>query len=53
MQHEFIEVGNRRWCLGCSMFQNRRGGAHPEPWREPASECPRNTPYAEAKERTR
>lgn len=51
MKHEFIEVGNRRWCVGCSLFQNRRGGAHPEPWREPASACPRDTPWANDKDR--
>ena len=41
--HEFIEVGNRRWCTGCSLFQLRRPGS---PWRMPASSCPRDTPYA-------
>lgn len=41
--HEFIEVGNRRWCMGCSLFQMRRPGS---PWHVPASNCPRETPYA-------
>lgn len=43
--HEFIDVGNRRWCVRCDLFQTRRPGT---PWRKPASECPNNTPYAAA-----
>lgn len=41
IQHEFIEVGNRRWCLGCDLFQQGAPFAKP-----PRGDCPRNTPYA-------
>lgn len=41
--HEIIEVGNRRWCLGCDLFVKRRPGW---PWQMPAAICPRDTPYA-------
>lgn len=25
MRHEFIEVGERRWCVKCDLFQTARG----------------------------
>jgi hypothetical protein len=43
--HEWIEVGDRRWCLGCSLFQQRAGTAFPTP----RTHCPRDTPYAKPK----
>ncbi len=43
--HEFIEVGNLRWCLGCGLFQMRKDGTAIDfPW--PNNVCPRTTPYA-------
>jgi hypothetical protein len=43
--HEWMEVGLRRWCLGCSAFQTRRPYA---PWSPPVGTlCPCSTPYAE------
>jgi len=48
MDHEFIEVGRRRWCLGCSLFQWKScdQGAW-QPARETGKTCPRDTPYAD------
>ena len=39
-EHEFIEVGDRRWCVGCDLFQTRRTAWVPTA----LPECPRNTP---------
>lgn len=42
--HEFIEVGDRRWCLSCDLFQTK---PHSRAfWWEPNDPCPRTTPYA-------
>jgi len=30
LTHEWIEVGNRRWCLACGSYQVRRNGR----WRD-------------------
>ena len=41
--HHFIEVGNRRWCLGCDLWQQRtRGGG----WWPDRKDCQWNTPWA-------
>lgn len=55
MPHSWIEVGGRRWCLGCGCYQVRRGGN----WRDDPSmvgdwpayaptvdPCARDTPWA-------
>jgi hypothetical protein len=42
--HEFIEVGARRWCMGCDLFQRRTWIMGPFP--DPRQDCPCNTPYA-------
>lgn len=36
--HEFITVRNRRWCLGCDLFQYGDGGAIPK-FKVPRSKC--------------
>lgn len=46
-EHEFLEVGNRRWCLCCDLFQMRFKGQEKFP--EPKYSCARNTNYAMAK----
>ncbi len=46
--HEFIEVVNRRWCVGCDLYQSKSSTAS---WREPLEECPRYTAYAVAQDR--
>jgi hypothetical protein len=46
--HELIEIGNRRWCVTCSLFQQR--GANSGLW-PVTNPCPRNTPYAQWLER--
>jgi hypothetical protein len=40
--HEFVEVGNRRWCVTCTLFQQRSHKGFPPP----LLPCPRSTPYA-------
>ncbi len=45
--HEWLEIGRRRWCLGCDLFQVKSGEAFPEPRKD----CPRFTPYAQDKDR--
>ena len=42
--HDFITVKNRRWCVGCGLFQNKRkaGASFPEA----PTPCPRDTPRA-------
>jgi hypothetical protein len=44
--HEWIEVGRRRWCLGCSAFQWKSSIASPWQPKSVALECPRDTPYS-------
>lgn len=46
--HEWLEVGDRRWCLGCDLFQVRPKGHAFFP--TPRKPCPRNTPYAQGTE---
>jgi hypothetical protein len=41
--HEWIEVGPRRWCLCCSIFQYRRPG---DPWPRTPRFCRWDTMYA-------
>jgi hypothetical protein len=48
--HEFVEVGNRRWCLCCDLFQRRDPPGH-KPFPTPRKECARSTPYAYEKDR--
>ena len=43
IRHDFIEVKNRRWCIGCSTFQSRDPGAEFPVQRE---DCARNTQRA-------
>lgn len=50
-EHEFVTVKDRRWCLGCDLFQTHkvisnmglRCGWVPIKY----GPCPRNTPYAQ------
>lgn len=42
--HEFIEVKDRRWCLGCKLYQSKPKGAVYFP--TPQHICPRNTRHA-------
>jgi hypothetical protein len=42
--HEWIEVGLRRWCTGCDAFQVRR--AHGEWTPRFGEDCPCSTPRA-------
>jgi hypothetical protein len=44
--HEWVQVRQRRWCLGCCAFQYRVGKS--KEWRGGGNEklCPRDTPYA-------
>ena len=51
--HEWITVGDRRWCLGCSAFQWRTACDHDwQPWKLSAYACPRDTPYAQRQSAT-
>jgi hypothetical protein len=45
--HELIEVGNRRWCVTCDLFQQRRANG----WPSLLMPCRRDTPYAQWLER--
>lgn len=46
-EHEWIEVGNRRWCVGCSLFQwKSQEGVPWQPRSRGLQPCPRDTPYA-------
>jgi hypothetical protein len=46
--HEWIEVGRRRWCVGCPAFQTSGEGR----WSPGVGTlCPRSTPYAEERDR--
>lgn len=47
MQHEWIEVLNRRWCVCCTAFQQRQDAK--DPWPRTRYPCPQNTPYANNK----
>lgn len=47
--HEFIEVGNRRWCLRCDLFQMRKTTG----WYPMRAICSHDTPYALRKLRDR
>jgi hypothetical protein len=42
--HEFVTVKDRRWCLGCDLFQTKSQGAVFFP--TPRNACPRDTPRA-------
>lgn len=44
IEHHFIEVGNRRWCLGCELFQQRTRG---DQWWPKSEACPWNTYWAQ------
>lgn len=44
--HEFITIGNRRWCLGCDLFQQRSDRA--VDFAKPSKGCARSTPRARA-----
>ncbi len=48
--HEFLAIGNRRWCLGCNLEQAmeppRRPGYFPIFPMKPLTVCARFTPYA-------
>jgi hypothetical protein len=43
--HDFIEVGNRRWCVNCDTFQTRRHGQ----WPKQTKDCAMDTPRARSK----
>jgi hypothetical protein len=43
-EHEWIEVGGRRWCVGCTTYQSRW------PWPVQRANCQRDTPYAQHKD---
>lgn len=45
--HEFITVKNRRWCLGCDLFQQKQPTAAFFP--TPRKPCPETTPHARIK----
>lgn len=40
-EHVFVTVGQRRWCVCCDLFQQRRGGDWPK-----VGECEDFTPAA-------
>lgn len=48
MNHGWIEVLNRRWCVCCTAFQQRK--ASDGPWPAINQVCPRTTPYARNKD---
>lgn len=50
--HEWIEVKNRRWCIGCETFSQRVNEAAPWKLASPFETCPRNTVYARSKDGT-
>jgi hypothetical protein len=45
MEHDFIEVLNRRWCLNCDTFQTKRNGQ----WPKQTKDCAMDTPRARSK----
>jgi hypothetical protein len=45
--HELIEIGNRRWCVTCGLFQQKRSNGFPQLMHA----CQRITPYAQWLER--
>ena len=44
--HQFIEVGRRRWCVRCDLFQARSSTT--KRFAEPLCWCANDTPYAKA-----
>jgi hypothetical protein len=48
-EHEWVTVGDRRWCLGCVIFQRHTAGAW-RPWTSVA--CAETTPHAQAERAT-
>jgi hypothetical protein len=45
MDHEWIEVGNRRWCITCAAFQSRSKPG--DSWRPMVKlHCDHDAPYA-------
>ena len=47
MPHEWIEVLNRRWCVCCTAYQQRK--SHYDLWPKSRYPCANNTPYAHNK----
>lgn len=43
-EHEFITVGERRWCVNCELFHKRLNTG----WPSTAANCRRTTPRAKA-----
>lgn len=43
MNHCFLTVLNRRWCMCCNYWQQKKPDC---PFVEPMSECPNNVPKA-------
>ncbi len=42
MEHVFIHIGHRRWCMCCDLFQSHKaGGFFGKP-----GDCPNNVPAA-------
>lgn len=46
IEHEFLTVGERRWCVNCDLFQVRHSDSWPS-----IADCPRTTPRAQAIDR--
>jgi hypothetical protein len=44
-EHEFIEVGSRRWCVNCDTFQTKRK----DQWPRQVKTCAMDTPRARSK----
>ena len=45
LDHEWLEVGNRRWCLCCGAYQSRRDAAREWTPTIAITHCPHDTPY--------
>lgn len=48
LDHEWIEVADRRWCLCCDVFQARPNAS--AQWRPAVGACMKNTAYAHSKD---
>lgn len=51
IEHDFVEVLNRRWCLCCDLFQSKKDDAANFP--KPRKSCARDTPRARAMDKAR
>jgi hypothetical protein len=41
IEHDFVEVPPRRWCLNCDTFQTQRKGQWPKQTKDCAMDTPR------------